>query len=227
MPRALTAAPARPAAAAAALFGAAVLACAGAPAAAAAPDGPARVERAVAEGAQVRLESGESVDTALYSLRIDDSASVAAYGAALGGEVDHSAAYVESGFDALEAPLDAAGPVAWVVANSYPAVGLEELEAPGARGLNESQAIAATQAAVWHFTDGAELAGPGGSGGNDPGVERFYRHLVSGAERAPDAPAAPTLALTPGRISGADPAAPLGPLRVSTTGTGPVRVGSG
>ncbi|MDA2804356.1 thioester domain-containing protein [Nocardiopsis suaedae] len=224
MPRTPTAAPARPAAAAAALLGAAALACSGAPAAAASPDGPARVERAVTEGAQVHLESGDSVATALYSLRIDDSASVPAYGADLDGEVDHSAAYVESGFEALEAPEDAAGPVAWVVAHSYPSVGLEDLDAPGAGGLNESQAIAATQAAVWHFTDGAELAGPGGSGGNDPRVERFYRHLVSEAERAPDAPAAPTLALAPDRISGADPAAPLGPLRVSTTGTGPVRV---
>ncbi|WP_017625668.1 thioester domain-containing protein [Nocardiopsis chromatogenes] len=223
MPRVPTA-PARPAAAAAALLCAAALALAGAPAAAAAPDGPARVERAVAEGARVRLDSGEDVATALYSLRIDDAASVAAYGAALDGEVDHSAAYVESGFEALEAPEDAAGPVAWVVAHSYPAVDLEDLDAPGAGGLDEGQAIAATQAAVWHFTDGAELAGPGGSGGNDPRVERFYRHLVAGAERASEAPAAPTLALEPGRITGADPAAPLGPLRVSTTGTGPVRV---
>ncbi|WP_017559743.1 thioester domain-containing protein [Nocardiopsis baichengensis] len=225
MPRTLSRTPVRvPARAAAALLGAAVLACAGAPPAAAAPDGTARVEREQTPGAQVHLEDGGEVPTVLYSVRVDDSASVAAYGAALEGEADHSAAYVETGFTALEAPADAAGPVAWVVANSYPARPLEELSGPGSDGLSEEQAIAATQAAVWHFTDGADLAGPGASGGNDARVERYYRHLVTGAQSAAPAPAPPTLDLEPRRIEGADPAAPLGPLRVSTTSTGPVRV---
>ncbi|AXR74218.1 TQXA domain-containing protein [Auritidibacter sp. NML130574] len=45
--------------------------------------------------------------------------------------------------------------VGWIVQNSYPALELEELAAkvPGVSQLTSDEAIAATQAAIWHYTD--------------------------------------------------------------------------
>ena len=44
--------------------------------------------------------------------------------------------------------------VAWILRNSHPTLSLEELaDTTGARGLTEAEAVAATQAAIWHFTD--------------------------------------------------------------------------
>lgn len=198
---------------------------------AAAQDGPARVEREAVAGAEVRLAGGETAQTALYRLRVDDDTSLSAYGAVLSdgpdrlsGEPDRSAAYVESGWDSVpgEHPAgDPAGPVAWIVRNSYPELPVEELgERSGAGGLSAEQAIAATQTAIWHYTEGAEPAA--GQKGNDPAVLEVYRHLVTEAEGADEPAAAPSLSVTPERIQGADPTSPIGPMKARTTGAGPV-----
>ncbi len=52
----------------------------------------------------------------------------------------------------------------WVAANSYPELSLAELITASGLGtaldgLTEKEAIAATQAAIWHFTDGVDLTG--------------------------------------------------------------------
>ncbi len=52
--------------------------------------------------------------------------------------------------------------VAWIVANSFPENDLEEVVAMvGAdiKGLTKKEAITATQAAIWYFTDGWDLTG--------------------------------------------------------------------
>ncbi|WP_017594711.1 thioester domain-containing protein [Nocardiopsis potens] len=200
---------------------------------AAAQDGPARVEREAVPGAEVRLAGGETAETALYRLRVDDDTSLSAYGAVRSDEPDRSTAYVESGWNAVpgEHPSgDPAGPVAWIVRNSYPELEVEELaERSGAGGLSAEQAIAATQTAIWHYTEGAEpAAGKGkGKGGNHPAVLEVYRYLVDGAQGSDEPAAAPSLSVTPERIQGADPTSPIGPMKARTTGTGPVslRVG--
>lgn len=44
--------------------------------------------------------------------------------------------------------------VAWILRHSHPTLSLDELAATtGATGLTEAEAVAATQAAIWHFTD--------------------------------------------------------------------------
>ncbi|WP_420161081.1 thioester domain-containing protein [Nocardiopsis sp. CNT-189] len=196
---------------------------------AAAQDGPARVAREAVPGTEVRLAGGGTAETALYRLRVDDDTSLSAYGAVHSDEPDRSTAYVESGWNAVpgEHPAgDPAGPVAWIVRNSYPELAVEELrERSGAGGLSAEQAIAATQTAIWHYTEGAEPASA--DKGNDPAVLEVYRHLVGGAEGADEPAAAPSLSVTPERIQGADPTSPIGPMKARTTGTGPVslRVG--
>lgn len=46
----------------------------------------------------------------------------------------------------------------WVLHNSYPTVNLADLaKAAGVDGLTQAEAIGATQAAVWHYSDGTDL----------------------------------------------------------------------
>lgn len=55
--------------------------------------------------------------------------------------------------------------VAWIVANSYPTVPLDQLaERIGQPGLTEAEAVAATQAAIWTYTDGYSARGFSQSG---------------------------------------------------------------
>jgi TQXA domain-containing protein len=190
---------------------------------ASAAEGVIRVDPAPVAGAPVRLADGVSAETALYRLLVDGAASVPAYGAALGDGVDVGAAYDETAWTAPAAPTPDPGPLTWIVRNSYPRLDLDRLRAEsGVPGLTEEAAIAGTQAAVWHYTDGTDLAAAGG--GNAPEVRALYDHLVAGAVVHGAATAPPTLSVTPERVEGADPAGPIGPLTVRTTAAGPVAV---
>ncbi|MFI6577055.1 thioester domain-containing protein [Nocardiopsis sp. NPDC050513] len=186
-----------------------------------------RVDRDPVEGTAVVLTDGDELPTALFSLRLGGSDSVGAYTATAEGEVQPRTAYVESAWDdstqwsetdAATGPADRA---AWVVANSYPSVGLTELAlASETVFLDERQAIAGTQAALWHVLDGAELD----PAANDVAVAALYEHLVAGSESAPDESAAPSLEITPSQIEAVSPEEPLGPITVTSAGTAPVQL---
>lgn len=77
--------------------------------------------------------------------------------------------------------------VAWIVANSYPENSLADVAAmAGVEGLTEKEAITATQAAVWHFTDGWDLTGvkkPNGPKFDNSSPEatrimKLYKYLI-------------------------------------------------
>ncbi|MUL42699.1 TQXA domain-containing protein [Streptomonospora sp. PA3] len=190
----------------------------------------ARVGPEAESGATIRLEGGDAAKTSLYRLMVDEDTAVAAYCADISTSVNPRAAYTESSWDADSAPaVHAAAPAAlnWITAHSYPSVDLERLrEESGVPGVNQAQAIAATQAAVWHHTNGIDLAqGPGrGSAGNAAPMRELYDYLLEGARLNAGAEPEATLALTPGRVERADPAAPIGPFTVHTTSPGPVAV---
>ncbi|MFV8381590.1 SpaA isopeptide-forming pilin-related protein [Corynebacterium hindlerae] len=80
--------------------------------------------------------------------------------------------------------------VNWIVENSYPAVNLDNLAKAVGMGrdqLNEKSAIAQTQAAIWHFTDGIDYQGLNSLSGafgdrRDAlvkGEKQLYDYLVS------------------------------------------------
>ncbi|MEV2276358.1 Cys-Gln thioester bond-forming surface protein [Nocardiopsis sp. NPDC049922] len=186
-----------------------------------------RVDRDPVEGAAVVLTDGGELPTALFSLRLGGSDSVGAYTATAEGEVRPRTAYVESAWDdstqwsetdAAAGPADRA---AWVVANSYPHVDLTELAlASETVFLDERQAIAGTQAALWHVLDGAELD----PAGNDAAVTALYEYLVAGSDHAPDETTTPSLEITPSQIEAVAPEEPLGPITVTSAGTEAVQL---
>ncbi|MDA0563081.1 thioester domain-containing protein [Streptomonospora sp. S1-112] len=203
----------------------------GAPAPAAAED-LSRVAPDSTPGATVLLAGGEAAETTLYRLAVGEGAEVAAYCADVSTSVRPEAAYVEAAWSDPLAPAgaaDSAGAVGWIAAHSYPNVDLADLRAEsGARALTEAQAIAGTQAAIWHFTNGLALesgrGGRGGGAGNAVPTVRLYEHLVAGAAETERPAPEPGLRVTPERVKRADPAEPIGPLTVHTSALGPVSV---
>ncbi|MFC7327797.1 thioester domain-containing protein [Marinactinospora rubrisoli] len=193
-------------------------------------DSIARVDRNGTPGETVRLsgEGAPAATTRLFNLRVGDTAGLPAYCVDLSTAVDHRAAYAEVDWADLPADrpfADDPGRVRWIVAHSYPSVGLEALRAvTGIDSLSEAQAIAGTQAAIWHFSNGVELRSGGVGRHNSAEVEALYEHLVSGAARAAPAPEPPpALALQPDVVRG-EATGPLGPFTVRTTSEEPVRL---
>ncbi|MFK3678000.1 VaFE repeat-containing surface-anchored protein [Microbacterium sp. NPDC090218] len=75
------------------------------------------------------------------------------------------------------------GKVLWVLANSYPAVSLEDLgAAAGAPGISRNDAIEATQYAIWRYTD---LNFDAPWAWETPASEAAYWYLVNGANASP------------------------------------------
>ncbi|MFV2195950.1 Cys-Gln thioester bond-forming surface protein [Nocardiopsis sp. LOL_012] len=199
----------------------------GAPAAWA--DDFSRVDREPVEGVDVVLTDGSEEGTALFSLRVADSQSVAAYRATPEEGVLPRAAYVESPWSDTprwneSRDAGSAGPAdraAWIVAHSYPNAEPAELSlAAEVLLLSEGQAIAATQAALWHVLHGTGLD----ELSNDAAVVALYDHLVSGSAEADPGSTVRSLEITPAQIDAVAPGEPLGPATVTASGSSPVRV---
>ncbi|GAA3750636.1 TQXA domain-containing protein [Spinactinospora alkalitolerans] len=211
----------------AALAAVAVLGWSAAPAAAG-NGGIARVDRNGTAGETVHFagDGDAAASTTLFNLRLDDRSAVGTYCVDLSTSVDHRAAYVEADWADYPEQRDFvhhADSVHWILRNSYPGVALERLrEDAEIPGLDRAQAIGATQAAIWHYSNGVDLETGDSAGRNSAGVRALYDHLVAGAEQGEPEPA-PALAINPDRLRGAA-TGPIGPLSLHTTSGLPVQV---
>ncbi|MGV2385662.1 MAG UNVERIFIED_CONTAM: thioester domain-containing protein [Thermobifida fusca] len=181
----------------------------------------ARVDRNGTPGENVHFTNGESATTTLFELRVDDDTTVAAYCVDVSRNVDYTAAYTMAEWPQLPGAAHA-GKIVWIVRNSYPVLPLEEVaEHSGIDGLSAEQAIAGTQAAIWHFSNGIQLRPPGFGDSGAAHVHALYRYLLDHATPVaePDAP----LGLVPTEVVG-ETSSSLGPLTVHTTGDAPVRL---
>lgn len=118
----------------------------------------------------------------------------------------------------------------WLLHHGFPVVSLEDLEQTltggGSElhgGLSEQEAITATQAAAWHFSDGTDLnQNDPLLDSNDAGAEAdvlaLYNYLTDDAGNTGiDEAKTPTLAINP-KVQAGDPGTKIGPFTVSTTG---------
>ncbi|MEY9213604.1 thioester domain-containing protein [Thermobifida halotolerans] len=181
----------------------------------------ARVEREGVPGENVHFATGESATTTLFDLRVDDDTTVAAYCVDVSRNVDHRAAYAAAEWPDLPGAANA-GEIVWIVRNSYPTLSLELLAAEsGIDDLSAEQAIAGTQAAIWHLTNGTQLPTDSSDGRNSAQVRELYRYLLDNAVDSAEPDSA--LALSPTEVVG-EASASLGPLTVHTTSETPVRL---
>ncbi|GAA1265616.1 thioester domain-containing protein [Saccharothrix xinjiangensis] len=111
----------------------------------------------------------------------------------------------------------------WILHNSYPLRETSVLSGETGRDIDEREAIAATQAAIWHFSDGAALkSGTAATKDEDAGVDEdvraVYEYLTGAENVGVEQQPAPTLEIEqPGSTTGKAGGDLIGPFVVKTT----------
>lgn len=139
----------------------------------------------------------------------DGGQQLAVYCIDLHHETQAGVQYQETGWDrsTLSQNPDR-GRIQWILQHSYPVVSPATLAGDiGGSGLTEDQAAAATQAAIWHFSDHVD-AQP-----QDQAAARLTAWLEQNAQDS--AEPAPSLALSPASVAGRS--GKLGPVTVGTS----------
>ncbi|MBB5786979.1 thioester domain-containing protein [Jiangella mangrovi] len=177
-------------------------------------------------GYGVNVSIGDA-STLLIGLRADDGAVLKTYCVELSVPIDGAAEMIEVPWDAYPAPdapfTQNADHILWVLQRSYPVLPVADIEAALGDvdfndGLDEREAITATQLAVWHYSDAAEpdrddITHAGGE--VDADVLALYDHLTGDDNTGIGEQPAPALALEPASVSG-EAGTVLGPFTVST-----------
>lgn len=108
------------------------------------------------------------------------------------------------------------GKVNWILHNSYPTAKLDDLaKAAGTSTLSVTEAVAATQAAIWHFSDNTDLNTS--SHRNGANVKALYLYLTTGAVDLPQPTDSPTLGITPPARTAGAAGTEIGPFVINTT----------
>ncbi|RKS10761.1 TQXA domain-containing protein [Nocardiopsis sp. Huas11] len=161
--------------------------------------------------------NGQNTGTNLFRLQLEDGTELTAYCIDLETGIRSSAWYHENEWANYpgEGEFTEPAKVHWILQNSYPEKTAAELaEAAGVenRRFGDEQALAATQAAIWHFSNGAEL-----SGERPDGVREVYDYLIGAAEDLPQtAEPDASLSITPESASG-EAGGVIGEFEISTS----------
>lgn len=165
---------------------------------------------------KVKLKKGSNnreLSTSLLQLKVDGTDEVLlTYCIDINTSV-RKVAYAEKGWS--ETSLgDNAKYVNWILHHSVPYLGAADLAtAAGLSGTpSMPDAVAGTQAAIWHYSDGYELR----VGHNKAVVQAIYAYLTGEKNVGMDNEPAPTLSLSP-ENAGGEPGDLLGPIEVSTS----------
>lgn len=172
-----------------------------------------------------------TIPTNLIGFELSDGTALGMYCVELHTDIDEEHNMVERPWDAYpseDSPFNAnRAKINWVLHHGYPATGLDALAAalptPPNDGLDTFEAIAATQAAVWHFSDGVDLnrddplSGDGSDDANAADALAIYDYLTGDANVGIDETQTPTLKVSPAELSGAA-GERIGPFTVNTTG---------
>ncbi|WP_306366674.1 thioester domain-containing protein [Nocardiopsis sp. CC223A] len=133
------------------------------------------------QGSPVEM-NGRNFGTNLFNLRLEDGSDLTMYCIDLETGIRGGAWYVEDGWETYEGDGEFNEParIHWILQHSYPRVSTTDLAAAAEiDSLSEEDALAATQAAIWHFSNGANL-----TGSNDA-IEAVYNYLVEKADDLP------------------------------------------
>lgn len=154
-------------------------------------------------GISVETKTHGKIQTNLFQLKLDDGATLQTYCIDAETAIRSGADYREDAWDTYPGKGDFARPgkVHTVLQSSYPTVDVAALaEQAGIEGLTEEEAVAGTQAAVWHFSNGTELTEGGKHGAN---VDALYAHLLEKAEQSDTPEPEASLTITPEAAEGA------------------------
>ncbi|MCS7483453.1 thioester domain-containing protein [Umezawaea endophytica] len=170
-------------------------------------------------GADVFLEGKDKkLDTSLIGLEIDGTnTKVQAYCVELPTPLEHGRGLKEVPWDKHPNPntkfKENADKIAWILQYTFPLVKAKELGAVIGKDLDENEAIGGTQAAIWHFSDGAKLDKGRVKNGD---VVALYDYLTGEKNTGIKEQPTPTLTVEPKEKSG-NAGDLIGPFTVTTT----------
>ncbi|MFE6054079.1 Cys-Gln thioester bond-forming surface protein [Kitasatospora sp. NPDC056446] len=164
----------------------------------------------VLHGALINVKGYEKAQMGgVFELLTDDDGSLLTYCIDLPTAVVQDARYQE--VDWADAPTlkdnDDAGKVNWVLQHAYPKISKQDLGELVHSELSDNDAAAATQAAIWHFSDHV-TATP-----THPGAAALTEYLVSHAEDVEEP--GPSLSLGQAQVTG-ESGTVLGPIRITS-----------
>ncbi|MDS1272011.1 thioester domain-containing protein [Lipingzhangella sp. LS1_29] len=134
-------------------------------------------------GPRVHMEGGNTYGTSLFTLELEDGSKLSTYCIDADTDIRTSAQYVEGDWADYPGKGEFAKPgkVHWILQNSHPNVELDELAAEsGVDDLNERDAIAGTQAAIWYYSNDTALDTDDRR--NSDEVTAVYEYLVEDAD---------------------------------------------
>ncbi|GAB3134206.1 thioester domain-containing protein [Amycolatopsis sp. NPDC004378] len=178
-------------------------------------------------GYSVNLEGGGHAATELFGFKLSDGSALKLYCVQITVRMRNDVDMVERPWnkypDAKSPFNDNRDKINWVLHHGYPGVGLDALGAKaGGVKLSDREAIAATQAAVWHYSDGKNLdhGNPLGDGDKAAGadVAALYDYLTGKDNTGISAQPKPTLNIAAQKTEGAA-GTRIGPFDVATTGS--------
>ncbi|HSA53053.1 MAG TPA: thioester domain-containing protein, partial [Yinghuangia sp.] len=163
----------------------------------------------------------DKIGAGLMSLELETGETLLVYCVDFGNPTSPGNKYQEgewgstwpSGADAAERRAK----IKWVLLNSYPTKSVEDLKtAANVPGLDVKEAAAATQAAIWHFSDKVDLKDD-----EQKDITELYKYLIGKATAADNAEPKISLELDPTEQSGVPSATPgIGPFTVKTNAQG-------
>ncbi|KJK56612.1 hypothetical protein UK12_21490 [Saccharothrix sp. ST-888] len=158
-----------------------------------------KVDNRMVEGGIIQLKTGDHQTLDTYCIDLHNP-------------TQRGATYQETGWESssLAGKPEQAGKIRWILQNSYPQVSAAQLaKNTGIQGLSEDAAAAGTQAAIWHFSDGANAVPQDGQ------AKQLTDYLTDKAVKLEEPK--PTLSLAPTSVSGKSGAL-LGPITVTSNG---------
>ncbi|GAA2814403.1 thioester domain-containing protein [Crossiella cryophila] len=183
----------------------------------------AKVDKTANEGNfHVRLNDGKSVPTLLIGLRLPDGTALKTYCVELTVGVRDNAQMIESpwskypgadskGHDNQSDFKSSPDKVNWILHHSYPTIDVAELGKTVGADLDNNEAIAGTQAAIWHYSNKVSL-----HDNNTPDVKAVYKYLTGEKNVGMKNQPAPSLELTPEQLAG-NAGTKIGPFTVKST----------
>jgi TQXA domain-containing protein/LPXTG-motif cell wall-anchored protein len=174
----------------------------------------------------------DDMSTSLIGLALEDGSKLQMYCVEIDTRIDTEHGMVEKSWDAYpnaKSPFHAnRTKINWILHNGFPVVAADTLTKALAdqgvkltNGISEKEAISATQAAVWHFSDGKDLDEsnplPKGPMDSKADVVALYKYLTGPANVGIGDQPTPALAISPTDATGVA-GEKIGPFTVATTG---------
>ncbi|WP_441249903.1 Cys-Gln thioester bond-forming surface protein [Kitasatospora sp. McL0602] len=158
-------------------------------------------------------------EAGLFEIAASDGTKLPVYCIDLLNSTLDGAAYQETDWGSSSLGGAAGSKIKWILLHSYPSVSAAQLVKDAAAkgtvvdGLTEDEAAAATQVAIWSFSDPGVPVSQ-----EDPKAAKLTQYLIGQAKGAQDEEPKPSITLKPASLSGRS-GERLGPITVATTGS--------